>query len=191
MAASPMGPSQLMIQHGDAALRNNDLATAGATYIIGTRNGGDQAPLNFGRLGLVLVTRIDEETSFAARAPDTASERFAHINAVTNGRRAQAAFSESLKHDKGSLDSALSYFGSAECLVEEGMLEAKKIRAMGKLRTKAQQKLVAEKQKKIEKLNRHATKRYAAAYARNPTVVDFVNSGRPFTSGSTFTSMFL
>ena len=112
--ARQIGPEQLMVVHGDHHLRQNDLADATASYISGMRDGGDSGALNAARLGLVLVSRIDEETSYAARALDAASEHHALLRARDAQRRAEVAFAKSLSVDSASSGSAIAYFGSGE-----------------------------------------------------------------------------
>lgn len=109
-----MGPEELMVVHGDHHLRANELADATSAYISGMRDGGDAGALNAARLGLVLVARIDEETSFAARALDSAQERHALLRARDAQRRAEVAFAKSLKADSASSGSAIAHFGSGE-----------------------------------------------------------------------------
>lgn len=128
-------------------------------YISGTRNGESSVPINLTRLALVQIGRIDEQTSFAARATNIGAEEEALKGAAMAQRRARMAFTESLKRDKVSTDSALAHFGTAECLVEEAIHKEKLMARDGKNR-KAE----------IEKLHRQASRRYGAAFLRNPAV---------------------
>ena len=157
-----MGPEQLMVVHGDHHLRRNELADATAAYISGTRNGGDSAAINTTRLGLVMVARIDEQVSFAARATDIGSEEEALKGAAMAQRRARDAFNHSLARDKMSSASAIAYVGSAECMIEEAMLLKKEAAANPKPRRDSEAKVA-----KAAKLRRGAMRRYAAAFTRD------------------------
>ncbi len=84
--ARTVGPDQICLTLGDAALRKNDLPDAISTYIIGTRNDSEASALSYQRLGLALVARVDEEISYAARAPDMFSEAHAVKNALICSR---------------------------------------------------------------------------------------------------------
>jgi hypothetical protein len=154
-----MGPDQLITQHGQHALRQNELAEAVNAFIIGSRNPGELGGVNGARLGISLVARVDEEISYANRAPDIASERHARAAAQVSSMRAKQAFTEALRKDKYSDSSALAYFGAAECLVSESINLAESSAAFS-----------VDQSAAIEKLKREATRKYAAAFVRDPTV---------------------
>lgn len=154
-----MGPEQLMLKHGDRALRRNDLVDATTAYVTGSRYGGNVASQNFSRIGMVLVARKDEETGMAARALDGGYESQCLARARFSHERAKVAFDKSLSLDSTSEDAALAYFGSAECLVAEGTeLEAQSKRDR------------VDRSGALEKLRRKATQRYSTASALNPYV---------------------
>mmetsp|Transcript_38773 Transcript_38773/g.50175 ORF Transcript_38773/g.50175 Transcript_38773/m.50175 type:complete len:286 (-) Transcript_38773:92-949(-) len=155
--AREVGPDQLILIHGEKALRQNDLAEGTSAFTIGAR--GNASSMNNSRLGMVLVARSDEETSISSRAMDISTEKSAFLKAQQCQRRAQVAFTSSLKEDHASRDSAIAYFGSAECMVEEAInLE------------KASMFDNVDRKKQIEKLRKHATKRYESAFMRNEHV---------------------
>ena len=175
--ARPMGPNELQQMAGDHSLRRNELADATGSYISALRSGAGDS-LNMSKLGLVLVARIDEEMSFAARALDGATEAAALRNARMSQRRAEAAFRESLAKDHVSSSSALAYFGAAVCAIVVALLLEKKTKKVGAAADHAaktgivrpgQHKVVA-RSPAIAKLNRQATRRYAAAFVRDPEV---------------------
>ena len=159
--AQAYGLDQLVMKQGDDALSGGNLPKATACYISAERSkiSDDAVPLNNGRLGLTLIARIDEDLSFMKRAPDVASEQRSRRAAVINQRRAMAAFTKSLKHDKTSQNSALSYFGTAECLTEEAMQEEALSALDG-----------VDRSAKIERLRRNARRRYGTSYMRDKRV---------------------
>lgn len=155
--AREVGPDELTVLHGERALRQNDTADATSTFTIGAR--GKASNINNARLGMVLVARSDEETSIASRALDFSTEKRALLAAQQCQRRAQIAFTASLKEDHSSKNSAIAYFGSAECMVEEALNLEKLSQYDG-----------IDRRKQIDKLKRHATKRYESSFLRNPNV---------------------
>ncbi len=108
--ARTVGPGQLTTLHGDKALRRNDLADSMAAFIAGERQG--ESSVNLSRLGLALVGKVDEEISFANRAPDDHIEAYHHRSAANFSHRAKLAFTESLNIDRESSSSALAHFGA-------------------------------------------------------------------------------
>lgn len=111
-----------------------------------------------------MVARVDEEVVNASRAPDAAYEAHAAKLALINSRRAERAFTESLKHDKLSLDSALAHFGKAECLTSEALY-------LEKVQREAKANGGPDVSERLAKVKKQAHRSYGAALARDPEVV--------------------